>query len=199
MRKTAFLASTLVLGIAGTAAADHQLVDTNGDGYADTTIDSTYDNGYYDDSYYDESTYPTAQTYGDWIEPATAIPAPQVVSVRARPGFVWVEGYWRWTGYDWSWVNGYWLRERPNYLYVQGRWDVNRGRQRWVSGYWKARPRVIIRDHRDNRRHWDRGHDHRRNDRGWGRGHRGHDHDRRVGDRGGRRGGGRDHRRGGWR
>jgi hypothetical protein len=197
MRKTALFASTLVLGLAGTAAAD-QLVDTNGDGYADTTIDSTYgyqDDSYYDDTYYDESTYPTTETYGAWV--TAPIPAPQVVSVRPRPGFVWVEGYWRWTGYEWSWVNGYWLRERPNYLYVQGRWDVNRGRHRWVSGYWKARPRVIIRDHRHDHRHhvrdrWDRRDRHDRWDR----------HDRRD-DRRDRRDGwnrrDRDRRRGGWR
>jgi hypothetical protein len=199
MRKTALFASTLVLGLAGTAAADHWATD--GSYHADCNDAShlaaagSYDPAYDDDStYYDDSTYPTTASYGDWVVPATPIPAPQTVAVRARAGFVWVEGYWRWTGYDWTWISGHWVRERPNYLYVQGRWELNRGRHRWVSGYWQPRTRVIIRDHHvrhhNARDRWD--HRDRDRDRRWDR------RDDRRADRRGRieR---RDHRRAGWR
>src|SRR5690606_17026769 len=57
----------------------------------------------------------------------TPPPPPRRVHVDARPGFVWVEGYWVHSGGQWVWRDGYWERERPGYVYVQGRWTKRGG------------------------------------------------------------------------
>jgi hypothetical protein len=66
----------------------------------------------------------------------TSPPPPRAVYVDARPGQVWVDGYWYWTGYDWAWNDGYYERERPGYFYVQGTWVTSGGRHHWKPGYW---------------------------------------------------------------
>ena len=47
------------------------------------------------------------------VEIGVAPPPPRVVAVPPpRYGYVWVPGYWRWSGHRHVWVNGYWIRER---------------------------------------------------------------------------------------
>jgi hypothetical protein len=36
-------------------------------------------------------------------------PGPPVV-VYPNRGYVWMPGYWSWTGYNWVWIPGYWAR-----------------------------------------------------------------------------------------
>jgi hypothetical protein len=67
----------------------------------------------------------------------SAPPAPRYHYVEARPGWVWIDGYWAWNGYDWAWNDGYWERHRPGYAYVQGTWYSSGGRHHWRPGHWK--------------------------------------------------------------
>jgi hypothetical protein len=67
----------------------------------------------------------------------TAPPAPRYVYVDPRPGWLWIDGYWAWDGYQYVWMDGYWERERPGYYYVQGSWHTHSGRHTWNPGYWK--------------------------------------------------------------
>src|SRR5688572_12819176 len=46
------------------------------------------------------------------------------------PGYLWMEGYWDWTGYDWYWVSGSWAPPRAGYIYVAPRYVFLDGR--WV-------------------------------------------------------------------
>ncbi len=39
-----------------------------------------------------------------------------------RPAFVWLQGYWGWSGNAYVWVPGRWERERPGYVYAQPQW-----------------------------------------------------------------------------
>lgn len=65
-------------------------------------------------------------------------PPPRVVVVETRPGFVWVEGRWVWSGNQWMWRDGYYERERAGMVWEQGRWEP-RGRSHvWVEGRWRA-------------------------------------------------------------
>ncbi len=66
----------------------------------------------------------------------TAPPAPRVYYAAPRAGYLWIDGYWYWTGYDWAWQEGYYERERPGYYYVQGSWYTSGGRHHWKPGYW---------------------------------------------------------------
>lgn len=75
-------------------------------------------------------------------------PPPRRRVVAARPGFVWVEGYWVNAGGKWVWRDGYWERERHGYVYVQGRWVNRAGRWHWVEPRWErghARGNVRVR------------------------------------------------------
>lgn len=66
-------------------------------------------------------------------------PPPQDVMV-ARPGrdFVWISGYWAWTGRGHRWVAGHWERPpRRHAVWVNPRWE-RRGRGYvFVQGYWR--------------------------------------------------------------
>src|SRR5688500_19284165 len=59
-------------------------------------------------------------------------PAP-IVEYRPPPpgyGYLWVDGYWDWTGYDWTWNSGFWAPERAGYLYVRPQYVYDNNR--WV-------------------------------------------------------------------
>lgn len=65
-------------------------------------------------------------------------PAPRVETVvTARPGQVWIPGYWRWTGATHIWVGGYWTRARPGYRYVPAAWVHAGPAWRFHAGYWR--------------------------------------------------------------
>ena len=53
-------------------------------------------------------------------------------------GYLWVDGYWDWTGYDWSWSNGYWSPSRPGYVFVGPRYIYEGGRPVYYRGYWQG-------------------------------------------------------------
>ena len=40
----------------------------------------------------------------------------------ARDGYVWVDGSWYWNDVAWAWRPGYWVGARPGFVYVQGYW-----------------------------------------------------------------------------
>lgn len=63
-------------------------------------------------------------------------PPARVVYVDHRPGWVYIDGYYYWTGYDWAWQEGYWEPERAGYFYVQGTWVTHGGRHHWKPGHW---------------------------------------------------------------
>jgi hypothetical protein len=57
--------------------------------------------------------------------------------MAARPGFVWVDGFWANIGGRWAWRDGHWERARSGYVYVQGRWLNRAGRWHWVEPRWE--------------------------------------------------------------
>lgn len=72
-------------------------------------------------------------------------PAPLVEVAPPTPGaaYVWVPGYWRWNGYDHSWVRGYWVaRPSATVVWLPSGWVHVRGRYRFVPGRWVHRHRV---------------------------------------------------------
>src|SRR5262245_47738547 len=76
----------------------------------------------------------TAHVYVSSRPPA---PVYEVRGVPPGPGYVWVDGYHRWSGrgYVWepgrweraprgraAWVPGHWVQDRHGWYYVQGHW-----------------------------------------------------------------------------
>src|SRR5258708_682794 len=56
---------------------------------------------------------------------ASMPPEPLYEQMTQSPGdgYVWIDGYWHWNGYEWVWVAGRWEREQDGYLYVQPNYD----------------------------------------------------------------------------
>ncbi len=68
-------------------------------------------------------------------------PAPivEVATVAQNPGYVWVDGYWHWNGYDYEWVAGYWdVPPTVGYVWDPGGWVVVNGGYGYVAGRWVA-------------------------------------------------------------
>ena len=80
-----------------------------------------------------------AQSALDWsVTISSGMPPPPVIRYEpvpvARPGSVWVRGYWNWNGGGYVWIPGRWVNARPGYVYVQPAWregsdgwDLRRG------------------------------------------------------------------------
>lgn len=68
-------------------------------------------------------------------------PEPLVEEVPEAPGvaYVWVPGYWYWSGSSYVWVSGrYAVPPAPGHVYVRSGWVSVDGRYRFVRGYWAA-------------------------------------------------------------
>ncbi len=87
-------------------------------------------------------------------------PPPPQPAVVVRPGFLWIDGYHRWSGNHYVWQDGHYARERAGYAWSPGRWEHRDRGHVWVEGEWRQgghdngrghdrddRPKV--RDHRN--------------------------------------------------
>jgi len=74
-------------------------------------------------------------TYGV-VAVSTPPPAPVDVYFDARPGYVWVQGRWVYSGSQWIWQQGYWESARAGHVYVDGYWDYRGSQYVWIDGYW---------------------------------------------------------------
>lgn len=52
------------------------------------------------------------------------------------PTALWIPGQWRWNGYRYVWLPGYW-EARPRGVWVPGYWDRTPRGWIWVYGYWR--------------------------------------------------------------
>ena len=68
-----------------------------------------------------EPMYATAYWEPTAVVVPHAPPPPKVTAVAVAspaPSYIWIEGYWDWTGYDYIWIEGYWTPPREG-----GAWD----------------------------------------------------------------------------
>ena len=74
-----------------------------------------------------------------FVEVATAPPPPRYEVVpEARPGFIWVSGYWGWSGSEHIWVNGQYVPERLHHHWVSARWEHRGPHWYFDDGRWEA-------------------------------------------------------------
>ena len=83
--------------------------------------------------------------------PATGVVTREVVVPQAPPsvrieaqtiapgtGYIWTPGYWRWTGREYVWVSGAWVRPpRTTAVWVPGHWVSRGAGWVWVPGHWR--------------------------------------------------------------
>lgn len=88
---------------------------------------------------------------------ASTPPEPLYEQMTPSPGdgYVWIDGYWHWNGYEWVWVSGRWERDQSGYVYVEPSYDYVGEQFVYTPGYWSQPTRVprgwMMRDHRDGR------------------------------------------------
>jgi len=75
--------------------------------------------------------------------PMMGPPGERVEVIGSAPGggFIWISGYWRWSGRDYVWARGYWARQRPGYAWVPGRWEQRGRRWEYRKGEWRREQR----------------------------------------------------------
>jgi hypothetical protein len=61
---------------------------------------------------------------------------PRVVYADDYPGWLWVEGQYRYYGTRRVWQDGYWIQDRPGYVYAPGYYRPHS--RVWVSGRWQS-------------------------------------------------------------
>jgi hypothetical protein len=82
-------------------------------------------------------------------------PLYEQMSPSPGDGFVWIDGFWHWNGYEWVWINGRWERDQAGYVYVEPSYDYVGEQFIYVPGYWASPARIPrhwhTRDHRHGR------------------------------------------------
>src|SRR5687768_6442408 len=72
-------------------------------------------------------------------------PQPLYESMTSSPGYgyVWIDGYWHWSGYEWEWIGGRWVQQQSGYYYVTPYYDYGvDGRYVYTPGYWTRPDRL---------------------------------------------------------
>lgn len=88
-----------------------------------------------------------------YVERRPPVQRVEVIGVAPGPEYVWVNGYWGWSGVEYVWVSGRWAMPPQRYaVWVPGRWERARGHgYYYAEGHWKGRD--------DDRRGRGRGHE----------------------------------------
>ena len=71
------------------------------------------------------------------------MPLVEVVPPPPDPQLVWIDGHWRWDGYQYRWVAGYFARPpRAQLVWVPSGWARVRAGYRYAPGRWVLRDRI---------------------------------------------------------
>ena len=70
---------------------------------------------------------------------AVAPPPPRVEEYGPppAPGYIWLGGYWNWTGGRHEWVGGHWERPHPHERWVAHHWVHERDGWHLSEGHWE--------------------------------------------------------------
>ncbi len=76
------------------------------------------------------------------VEPGPVVVAPvapppppgEVIAVTPAPGYIWINGYWTWTGGRHVWTAGHWAS--PGHRWVPRRWVQGPGGWHQHGGHW---------------------------------------------------------------
>lgn len=62
----------------------------------------------------------------------------EVVVAAPGPGYVWIGGYYSWTGREYYWNRGHWTLPPAGYRYWNpGVWHRDHRGHYWVPGHWR--------------------------------------------------------------
>lgn len=96
----------------------------------------------------------TAQPAYVRYEPVLVAPPPprvEVIGVAPYPGYVWIGGYWGWSGRSHHWVPGLWEAPRHGHRWEPHRWERHGDHWRERPGRWEPHGRDRDRDRHERR------------------------------------------------
>jgi hypothetical protein len=76
-------------------------------------------------------------------QPRVGPPPPRDEAPTLQPGpeHVWITGYWKWTGINYEWVDGRWVKAKKGKVWVPGEWKQVGAHWAWKPGKWvKPKP-----------------------------------------------------------
>jgi hypothetical protein len=77
-----------------------------------------------------------------FIAVGTPLPPPPYagpVGVAPGPGYVWINGFYDYSGGSWVWRHGYWAQPPyPNAVWISPFWEHDHDRYRFHRGYWRG-------------------------------------------------------------
>jgi len=76
---------------------------------------------------------------GDVVAVAPPPPRVEIIGTAPSPGYVWIDGYWSWSGGRHEWVGGRWEAPHRGYRWVPHRWHHDRDGWRLHEGHWERR------------------------------------------------------------
>ena len=76
---------------------------------------------------------------GDTVLVAPPPPRGEIIGVAPAPGYVWLNGYWGWSGGRHQWVGGRWEPGRPGHYWAPHAWVREGGGWRMNGGQWRRR------------------------------------------------------------
>lgn len=83
-----------------------------------------------------------------WVDRAPPPPRYEHRPMMPGPDYVWVGGYWYWTGRGYTWRSGFWDRAPyAGHVWVNSGWVFQSGRYRYVAGRWSAPARAPHRNY----------------------------------------------------
>jgi hypothetical protein len=72
------------------------------------------------------------------VDAAPPPPLYEAVAVAPGPGFVWIGGYYHWSGARWVWNRGHYEHPpRAGARWFGPRYEVRGGRRVYIRGYWR--------------------------------------------------------------
>ena len=78
-------------------------------------------------------------SHAAYVEVGAAPPPPRYEVVPdSRPGYIWVAGYWGWSGTQHVWVNGQYVPERLHHHWVTAKWEHRGAHWYFEDGRWEA-------------------------------------------------------------
>ena len=68
-------------------------------------------------------------------------PRAEAPTLQPSPDYVWITGFWKWTGINYDWVDGRWIKAKKGKVWVPGAWEQVGARWVWKPGKWvKPKP-----------------------------------------------------------
>jgi hypothetical protein len=76
-------------------------------------------------------------------QPRVGPPPPRIEAPTLQPSqnHIWITGNWKWTGINYEWVDGRWIKAKKGKVWVAGTWEQVGARWVWKPGEWvKPKP-----------------------------------------------------------